>query len=176
MKKIWYSSRFYIIFYAMVLILAIGLSTLGFAIPVTALADAWPFIIAVYCGFDRFVDYKNTKSLNAGQMSMGDLAKLRFIIFESFVVMCFAVYCSVITGIDFNTEFLVYAFVASILAYVGGNKLVKSARFTGPDKNNNGIPDELEEEFEKWMRQERKNGVDEKFITFDYFLDSREVK
>lgn len=134
----------------------------------------WAALVSLYCGFDRFVDIKTTLSLSSGQMSIGELDKLRKIICGSFFLLCITTLFSFITNKDYQLSSNATAFAMSIIIYVSGNKLCKGLKYSGKDENKDGIPDEYEKDYYKWKRQQLKDGVEERFITFEYFLDENE--
>lgn len=193
---IWYESRFWIILYAavvalvMILQLVLGLldshqvvfrsQTLnGFvngniALPMATMSYAWTAIVSLYCVSDRAVDVLKTAKLRVGEVSMGDLAKLRGMILISLVLFLMALAFNFLTDRDYELAAWASAFAMTILSYTSGNKLVKTASWAGhhKDENQNGIPDEDEQAFDKWKRQQVKDGVDSEFITWDYFLDA----
>lgn len=144
------------------------------ALPLQIFSWGWSFIICLYCGSDRFVDVRTTMQLPAGQMSLGDLDKLRKIMCVSLGLLLLATFFSFTSSKDFELEALSLGFVTSIVAYTSGNKFVKAFKFSGKDENKDGIPDEYEKEYYKWKRKQLKEGVDKEFITFDYFLDEYE--
>lgn len=131
----------------------------------------WTFIISLFCGFDRFVDIKNTQQLQPGQISIGDLDKLRKVIVVAIFLFLYALVCNSIVDKDFQLEALLSAVGSSIIIYISGNKLVKANRFVCEDKDKDGIPDVVQKEYEKWVREQKKLGTDKTFIDFDYFLD-----
>jgi len=174
--KFWRGSRFFVILYAATLLAGMILTYFKFEFPIKTLATIWPILISIYIGLDRVVDIRTTQTLTTGQMSFGDLSKLRGIIF-----LCFGLFCAsvVLTKIGkaniYEMDEFAVAFAMSIVLYVGGNKAVKSFKFSGPDKNLDGLPDkyedEIKEKYEQWARTQRKNGVEEKFVTMEYFFD-----
>ena len=133
----------------------------------------WTFIISLFCGFDRFVDIKNTQQLQPGQISIGDLDKLRKVIVVAIFLFLYALACNALVDRDFQLEALLSAVGSSIIIYISGNKLVKANRFVCEDKDKDGIPDIVQKEYEKWVREQKKLGTDKTFIDFDYFLDER---
>lgn len=174
--KFWRSSRFFIVLYAWTLAVGIILTFFKFEFPLKTLATVWPFLISVYVGLDRVIDVRTTQTLATGQMSFGDLAKLRGIIFLCFSLFGLSVAFTKLGKANvYEMDEFAVAFAMSVILYVGGNKAVKSFKFSGPDKNCDGLPDkyedEIKEEYERWARTQRKNGVDEKFITLSYFFD-----
>lgn len=196
MKKthIWYSSRFWVLLYALITTLLMGIQFfLGILqnnsitfhntsinefingdlnLPITVLSWGWLAIVTLYCGSDRVVDTIKSLKLSVGQMSMGDLSKLRGIILISLLLLILAVFFSFFTDKDYDLEAWASAFVMSILTLVVGNKSVKIASQYGPiDKNKNGVPDECEDSFNKWVREQKRNGIESEYLTFDYFLD-----
>ena len=109
---IYYSSRFWVCIYAIVMAIMMSLQLMlglmqnqelvfksivlnkfvngSLKLPMEAAAWLWTALISLFCGFDRFVDIKTTMHLSSGQMSMGDLAKLRVIMLESLLLFVFA--------------------------------------------------------------------------------------
>lgn len=188
MKKFWYSSRFWIGLFGLVVALFLGFQFfLGLIqkeiilfpylnpeinLPLNTVAYSWAVLVGLYCGTDRAVDVANTISLKPGQLSMGDLAKLRHIILLSLLFVIFSLIGTIATTKDFALEAFFGAFAAATAIYCAGNKIVKTFKYSGNDENNNGIPDEYENEYKKWAREEAKKGTKEDFITFDYFLDA----
>lgn len=199
-SHIWYESRFWIFVYAtittavMCLQFLLGLfqkdqivfnsqiiSSLinsNLDLPMTTLSWGWTALVSLYCGSDRVVDTVKSLKLSVGQTSMGDLSKLRAIIVLSLFLLIVAIAFSALTEKDYDLNAWASAFVMTIVSYTVGNKAVKIAGQYGPkiDKNNNGIPDEVEDAYNKWKRAQIKDGVDAQFITFDYFLDCPENK
>lgn len=174
LQKIWHASRFFVILYSAVLLVSMFLKQLSWEVPLETLAMYWPILITVYTGLDRFVDVMNTKNCASGQVKLGDLAKLRFIIVECLLLLGYSVYCTRLTNGNFEQDQFATAFALSVITFVGGNKVVKGFKFSGPDEDKDGIPDAVQEEYYKWERQQRKDGIDEKFITLAYFLDEHE--
>lgn len=188
MKKFWYSSRFWIGLFGLVVALFLGFQFfLGLIqkeiilfpylnpeinLPLNTVAYSWAVLVGLYCGTDRAVDVANTISLKPGQLSMGDLAKLRHIILLSLLFVICSLIGTIATTKDFALEAFFGAFAAATAIYCAGNKIVKTFKYSGNDENNNGIPDEYENEYKKWAREEAKKGTKEDFITFDYFLDA----
>lgn len=144
------------------------------SLPLQIFSWGWSFIICLYCGSDRFVDVRTTMQLPSGQMSLGDLGKLRKIMCISIGLLLLATFFSFTSSKNFELEALSLGFVTSVIAYTSGNKFVKAFKYNGKDENNDGIPDEIEEEYKKWERQQIKNGVDKQFITIEYFLDENQ--
>lgn len=175
LQKIWRASRFFVVLYSAVLLASMFLRQISWEVPLETLAMYWPILITAYTGFDRVVDAINTKNCVSGQVKLGDLAKLRFIIAECLLLLCCSVYCKHLSpDASFEMEQFASAFALSIITYTVGNKVVKGFKFNGPDEDKDGIPDAVQEEYYKWERQQRKDGVDEKFITLAYFLDEHE--
>lgn len=195
----YYSSRFWVLVYAVVLfIILLGQFVLGLIqntkielpfktlnrlvngeadLPIEVAAWLWTALVSLFCGFDRFVDIKTTMHLSSGQMSMGDLAKLRFIIVESLFIFLFALVGTLTTQKDFQLSALLTAFGSSIIIYVSGNKAVKACKYyseVSTDNNEDGIPDVIQTEYDKWVRAQKKEGTDPAFISLDYFLDENE--
>lgn len=185
-KKIYYAAKFWVGLYAFVVLAFLSLQ-FYFAyylqkeilLPINTLSYFWTFLISLYCGFDRYVDLKNTTALPIGQMDFGDLSKLRGMILLSLSLLITATtyycLCKFKLGIDkeFALECFSSGFGVTVIAYVAGNKIIKSQKYKCifKDENQNNIPDEVEAEFDKWTRTQLKNGVESRFITFDYFLD-----
>lgn len=199
-KHIWYESRFWVIVYAIVVALMMCIQlTLGIMqshqimfnskvlndfingnlnLPMTVMSYGWTALISFYCCADRVVDVAKTTKLQIGQVSMGDLAKLRGMIVLSLGLLVIAVVFNFLVDKDFDLSAWASAFVMTIISYVVGNKAVKASAWFGTreDTNQDGIPDQYELRFNKWKREQIKNGVDNQFITFDYFLDDPENK
>lgn len=147
----------------------------GASLPINVLSWGWSAVVCLYCGSDRFVDIRTTMSLPSGQLSMGDLDKLRQIIMMSLIVLVVATFFSLTSSGNFELEALATTFILSTVTYTSGNKIVRSFKYTGSkDENKDGIPDAIEEEYYKWKRNQIKAGIDEKFITLEYFLDENE--
>lgn len=195
-KPFYYESRFWVGLYAFVMLIMMMLQlVLGLLqnqeivvrsvtlnkfingevdLPMEALSWFWVGLVSLFCGFDRFVDVRTTMHLSSGQMSLGDLAKLRAIIVESLVLFLLAVACNLLVDKDFQLAQMASAFGSATVIYVSGNKLVKAYKWTGSkDDDKDGIPDEVQDEYEAWVRAQKKEGTDGAYITFDYFLDDR---
>lgn len=191
-KHIWHSSKFWTILFAIILILLIVIQlVLGILdnqlialpegltqfvnnqvqLPMAIAAWFWVGLISVYCGFDRYVNLKETQHLSKGQMSLGNLSKLRFMMVLSLAIFLFALVSNFIVDKNFELVQFFSAFGSSVLLYVGGNKYIKANRFVGEDKDKDGIPDDIQQQYYKWEREQKKNGVEPIFITLDYFLD-----
>lgn len=142
-------------------------------LPMSVLSYGWTLLLSGYMCMDRVVDITTTLKLPVGQMSMGDLAKLRHMIVVSLLLLIAAVVFNFFTDKDYSLTAYASAFAVSIVAYTVGNKGVKSARYTDhyEDKNEDGIPDAVESAYNKWKRQQIKNGVSLEYLTIDYFLD-----
>lgn len=192
---IFYESRFWFDLYAVVMWLLITVQlTVGFLavkdvtfhsvnlnrivngsidIPMEVAAWFWLAIIIVYVGMDRVVDIRNSMSLPVGEVSMGELPKLRSIMVISLVLFIYCIVSNFLVDKDFQLVQMFSAFATSVILYIGGNKAVKSFKYYSNNKDNNkdGVPDEIEEEYYRWERQQRKNGVEARFINVDYFLD-----
>lgn len=142
------------------------------SLPMEILCWGWTVIITAFCGFDRVVDIRETQHLPSGQVSKGDLAKLRFIIIIAIFFYLYGLVCSCIVDKDFQLGALLSSIISSITMYFTGNKLVKTFKYSHKkDVDNDGIPDSIQEEYEKWAREQRKNGTDQNFITLEYFFD-----
>lgn len=197
---IWYESRFWVILYAIVTLIVMSLQfSLGILetheivfhnqlindfvngnleLPMEVMSWIWTALISFYCGSDRLVDIAKTTKLSIGQTSMGDLKKLRGMILISLVLFITAVVFNFMTDKDYTLTAYASAFGMTIISYVVGNKAVKASAYFGTreDKNEDGIPDEVEESWKKWKRDQIKNGVETQYITWDYFLDDPENK
>lgn len=182
----WYTARFWVILYAF--IVSIFLAAQFFFgiilnkeinLPINVLSYCWTFLVSLYCGFDRYVDLKNTTALPIGQMSLGDLSKLRGMIILSLILLLFSttLYCVGHFLFNIDKEFALEAFAsgfgATVIAYVTGNKIIKSQKYKCEikDENDNAIPDDAENDFNKWKRLKIKEGTENQFLTWDYFLD-----
>ena len=174
LKKIWQSSRFFVILYALVLLGGMTAMVFNWEYPLQTMATIWPILISAYTVLDRFVDIKTTQNLPKGKMSFGDLNKLRFIIFLCLVLFGVSFVYTRFAKQDFCMAEFGTAFGAAIVTYISGNKIIKGYKFSSPDKDKDGIPDEIQEEYYKWERLKKKEGVSEEFISFDYFLDENE--
>ena len=190
-----YSSRFWVCLYAIVMAVMMSLQLMlglmqnqeivfksivlnkfvngSLKLPMEAAAWLWTALISLFCGFDRFVDIKTTMHLSSGQMSMGDLAKLRVIMLESLLLFVFALVSNFLVDKDFQLTAMLTAFGMSVIIYVSGNKMVKACKYYSEktDNDNDGVPDEIQKEYEKWVRAQKKAGTDEAYINLDYFLD-----
>lgn len=195
-NKFWYSSRFWVIIYAVVTLIIMSIQfILGLLknenihfynietlekfingdlnLPMTALSWCWTALISLYCGSDRVVDIAKTTKLSVGQTSMGDLAKLRGMIALSLVLFITAVVFNFMTDKEYTLSAYASAFGMTVISYVAGNKAVKATAYFGSheDKNEDGVPDIAEAAYNKWKRQQIKNGVENIYLNFDYFLD-----
>lgn len=192
---IYYSSRFWVCMYAIVMAIMMSLQLMlglmqnqelvfksivlnkfvngSLELPMEAAAWLWTALISLFCGFDRFVDIKTTMHLSSGQMSMGDLAKLRVIMLESLLLFIFALISNFLVDKDFQLTAMLTAFGMSVIIYVSGNKMVKACKYYSnkTDNDKDGVPDEIQKEYEKWVRAQKKAGTDEAYINLDYFLD-----
>lgn len=197
-KHIWYESRFWVILYATVTVIIMGLQFIlglldsyeivfkhkiindfvnGYLnLPMEVMSWVWTAIISFYCGSDRVVDVAKTTKLAVGQTSMGDLAKLRAMILISLVLFITAVVFNFLTDKEYCLAAYASAFGMTVLSYVVGNKAVKSASYLGKheDKNQDGVPDKFQDRFDKWKRKQVRAGVENMYITWDYFLDDPE--
>lgn len=199
-KHIWYESRFWVCLYAVITILIMCIQfVLGIFenreiifhskilndfvngnlnLPMDIISWIWTALVSLYCGSDRIVDIAKTTRLSVGQMSMGDLSKLRGMILLSLLLFITSVIFNFLTDKEYCLSAYVSAFGMTIISYVVGNKAVKASAYFGTheDQNKDGIPDEVEEVFNKWVREQKKNGIENEFLTFDYFLDDPENK
>lgn len=196
-SHIWYSSRFWVCIYAIAMALLItGQLILGLMqngevvvhnvslnkfingecnLPMETAAWLWTALVSLFCGFDRFVDIKTTMHLSSGQMSMGELSKLRTVIVESLFLFIYSLVCSLLVNKDFQLTAMLTAFGMSIIIYVAGNKAVKACKYyseKAEDVDSDGVPDIIQKDYEKWVRAEKKNGTDAAYINLDYFLDA----
>lgn len=142
-------------------------------LPLEVAAWFWLGTIFVYVGMDRIVDVRNSMSLPVGEVSMGELPKLRSIIVNSLILFLYCLIANCLVDRDFQLLQMFSAFATSNILYIGGNKAVKTVKFysNNTDLNKDGVPDEIEEEYFRWERQQKKGGVEAKFINVDYFLD-----
>lgn len=191
-SKFYYSSRFWVCLYALVMAMfmtfqiIIGCLENGTlkvpefiarfisgqaSLPMETLAWMWTALVSLYCGFDRVVDIRNTMQLSSGTMNLGDLAKLRGIIMLSLLLLVVGTVGHITTGRDFQLAALASAFGSSIIIYVSGNKAVKAVKYKCLDENNDGVPDEVEDDYHAWVRARKKEGVEAEFLTLEYFLD-----
>ncbi len=186
-SKAWYASSFWIVLYAVVVTVLMAIQFLSFTVtlpyinqvqmPLTIAGYGWSVLIALYTGADRIVDIKESLNMPSGQVSMGDLSKLRGIIVLALILFLVAAAFQTLSDQDFELTAFFTAFAVAIISYCVGNKACKSCKYNSPklaDATQNGIPDKFEEEYFIWMRQQKKNGVSDKYITFDYFLDEHE--
>lgn len=194
-KRFYYSSRFWVITYAVVVFVIMCMQfTLGLfdkysivfhnktlndfvngnlSLPVTVLSYGWTALISLYCCADRIVDISKTTKLAVGQMSMGDLKKLRgMIVLSLFLFTCATVFNFIVER-DFDLAAWASAFAMTVISYALGNKVVKASSYFGTheDKDENGIPDKYQERYDKWKREQEKNGVEFIYINWNYFLD-----
>lgn len=194
-KHIWYESRFWVVLYAIVVFIILCMQfTLGILqnnqiifhnkiindfingnlnLPITVMSYGWTALISFYCCADRIVDVAKTTKLQIGQVSMGDLSKLRYMIVLSLILFIFAGVFNFLTDKDYDLSAWASAFAMTIISYVVGNKAVKASSYFGTrvDKDQNGVPDEAEQSYNKWKREQIKNGVDSIYINWNYFLD-----
>lgn len=203
-KPFYYSATYWVVLYAVVVILVlsfqlfIGLvakfpewfsgakfwnsELLGklingkIELPVSVLSYFWAAILALYSGYDRVLDIKETMHLPSGQVNLGDLKKLRALIVLALLILLYSLVCSFIVDKNFELSAFATAYAAVTLTYIVGNKAIKSYKYTSlVDSDVNGIPDDLQEDYERWVRSQKKNEVNSKFITFNYFLDENET-
>lgn len=199
-SHIWYSSRFWVILYAFVVILFMCIQfVLGLLesyqvtfhntvinkfingnlnLPITVLSYGWTLLVSMYTISDKTVDVLKTAKLQPGDVSFGDLSKSRGLILLSMLLLFIAVIFNFLVDKDFDLTAFASAFVMITMSYVVGNKMVKSASWWKvkglADNNGDLIPDKYEDRYNKWKRQQEKNGVDSQYINFDYFLDDTE--
>lgn len=187
MKKIWYSSRFWVGLFGLVVTIFISFQlflgliqngTISFkylnpeiSLPIGTIAYAWAVLVGIYCGTDRAVDISNTISMKRGQLSMGDLGKLRKIISLSLFFVIYSLIGTITTNKDFALEAFIGAFTTATIMYCAGNKLVKTFKYNGKDNDNDGVPDDCQNLYDKWVREQTKKGTPSEYISFDYFLD-----
>lgn len=194
-KRFYYSSRFWVIVYAVVVFIMMCMQfTLGLLdkydftfqnkvlndfvngninLPMTVMSYGWTALVSLYCCADRIVDIGKTTKLAVGQMSMGDLGKLRGMIVLSLFLLAIAAAFNFTVEKDFDLAAWASAFAMTVISYVLGNKVVKASAYFGTheDKDQNGIPDEAQERFDKWKREQEKNGTEYIYINWNYFLD-----
>lgn len=112
---------------------------------------SWFFlaISSAYVGFDKVLNLKNTTELPKGQLNLGNLKKIRHLIFMSFILMFFSIVCEALTGLDFDSEAFISAFGTNIILSVSGNKAIKMSRYISPtNTEEQGISEQEEEEKE----------------------------
>ena len=194
-KHFWQQSRFWVIFYAVVVLIFLCLNfVLGILnnfnikffnktlnelvngnieLPISVFSYGWTALISFYCCSDRIVDIAKTTKLSIGQMSMGDLEKMRGMISISFLLLVFSTVFNCLVDRNFELTAFASAFAMTIISYVVGNKAVKASAFFGKeiDSNENGVPDEAEAAYNKWNREQIKNGVELEYRNWNYFLD-----
>lgn len=148
--------------------------------PMQVASYIWTVLVAFYCGMDRVVDISETMHMPQGQMSMGELGKLRVIIVESFVAFFVAFIFDRVTAsqYDFQAGPLLTAWGISLITYITGNKLCKTMKYKSlSDENNDGIPDEFSRQYKRWKLEQSRNEINPKFVNFDYFLaDNPEIE
>lgn len=134
----------------------------------------WTAIVTLFCGFDKLVDIKKTMNLTSGQMSNGDMAKIRKIIIISLILSLYAILCSFVVDLNFQVVAFFSSFGTSTVIYTSGNKIVKSLKYYpgSVDGDADGIPDVIQHRYEKWVREQKKNGTEPQFITLEYYLDT----
>lgn len=134
----------------------------------------WTAIVTLFCGFDKLVDIKKTMNLTSGQMSNGDMAKIRKIIIVSLILSLYAILCSFVVDLNFQVVAFFSSFGTSTVIYTSGNKIVKSLKYYpgSVDGDADGIPDIIQHRYEKWVREQKKNGTEPQFITLEYYLDT----
>lgn len=98
---------------------------------------SWFFlaISSAYVGFDKVLNLKNTIELPKGQLTLGDLKKIRHLIFMSFILMAISIICEALTGLDFDSEAFISAFGTNIILSISGNKTIKMSRYVSLTKN-----------------------------------------
>lgn len=109
---------------------------------------SWFFlaISSAYVGFDKVLNLKNTVELPKGQLSLGNLKKIRHLIFMSFILMSFSMICEALTGLDFDSEAFISAFGTNIILSISGNKAIKMSRYISPTNTEEIDISEQEEE------------------------------
>lgn len=194
-KHIWYESRFWVIVYALVAAVVLCMQfSLGLMqshqvvlgskalndfvngnaeLPIDVMSWGWTALISLYCGSDRVVDTVKSTRLAVGQMSMGDVGKIRGMVVLSLTLFIAALVFNFMTDKDYALSAWASAFAMTVISLAVGNKMVKIAGQYGAetDKNNNGVPDDAEASYKKWCRKKTEEGVAIEFQTFDYFLD-----
>jgi hypothetical protein len=120
------------------------------------------------------LDIKKTMNLTSGQMSNGDMAKIRKIIIISLILSLYAILCSFVVDLNFQVVAFFSSFGTSTVIYTSGNKIVKSLKYYpgSVDGDADGIPDIIQHRYEKWVREQKKNGTEPQFITLEYYLDT----
>lgn len=195
---IWYESRFWVILYALVTLVIMTIQFIlgifeiheitfhnqvinefvngNLNLPMEVMSWVWTALISFYCGSDRLVDIAKTTKLAVGQTSMGDLKKIRGMILISLILFITAVIFNFLTDKNYTLSAYASAFGMTIISYVVGNKAVKASAYFGTreDQNEDGIPDEAEESYKKWKRDQIKNEIEPQYITWEYFLDDPE--
>lgn len=109
---------------------------------------SWFFlaISSAYVGFDKVLNLKNTVELPKGQLTLGNLKKIRHLIFMSFILMAFSIICEALTGLDFDSEAFISAFGTNIILSISGNKAIKMSRYISPTNTEEIDISEQEEE------------------------------
>lgn len=133
----------------------------------------WTALVSAYCMSDKYLDIRKTMNLTAGQMSVGDMAKLRKIIIISLLLSIYSVGCTLLVDLNFQMEAFFSSFGLAIIFYSSGHKLVESFKYYPGkvDGDADGIPDVIQHKYEKWVRSKRSSGVKDEFISLEYYFD-----
>jgi len=107
----------------------ISLVVLNAAVKMPVDLTAWFFmsIAALYTGVDRFVYYNQSKKLKYGEANCGDPAKLRKVIYMSFLLFVEAAILELVFSTPMPLEALMSAFGSTCLFYVTGQKGIRGA-------------------------------------------------
>lgn len=141
--------------------------------PLEVMADVWVGLLSIYIGVDRAMFVVKSATLNYGEVDVGEPGKIREMILISAIILIVAIIGTYVTNLDFQLDQFAMAFGASIALYVAGQKGIQTAKWSNgqKDEDENGIPDDEQEDYERWARKQRKDGVESKFINYNYYKD-----
>lgn len=147
----------------------------NFKLPMATMAWSWSILCGTYVFSDRvaftisaFTRKDGNGHLNMNDMpNIGNMDRLKFIIWESFIVYFVAVLLYLLFDTDLQLEPLFGAFASSIIAFVNGNKAIRSASAMSKkdDIDGNGIKDEDEDIVHVIKRYKERNNIED---TCDY--------
>lgn len=115
------------------------------SVPIDVVGWSFMALVSVYVGSDRFEKMFSSKQLPYGEVYMGDLRKLRNVIYMSLIIFLEALGLNLFFDVDVELESFFLAFASSVTLYVGGNNAVNTVgNIAGPqevDKENGDAND-----------------------------------